>query len=104
MFKVLERVESEMDKQQLVDAQVESEMTDEDSSKGIGVGLLGTTGLVSPLGTPLLLPLGTPLLASHELKRRCKEVFGLNLQSKLDCIRSGTFPSKLALINSKTFF
>lgn len=94
---MLEQVELEKENHQLAEAQVDPEETDEDSSKGIGIGtgLLGSTGLISPLGTPLLLPLGTPLLASHELKRRCKEVHGLNLQSKLECIRSGTFPSKI---------
>lgn len=93
---MLERVESEMEKQHIMESQVDPEETDEDSSKGIGIGtgLLGSTGLISPLGTPLLLPIGTSLLASHELRRRCKEAFGLNYQSKLECIRSGTFPSK----------
>lgn len=93
---MLERVDSEMEKQEL-EAQVDPGEPDEDSSKGIGIGtvLLGSPSLLTPLGTPLLLPLGSPLLASHELKRRCRDAFPLSLQDKLDCIRSGTFPSKI---------
>lgn len=88
---MLERLDSEMDNQPLAEVEVDPEDSEADTSKGIGIGtgLLGSSGFVGPLGTPLL--------ASHVLKKKCREVFGLDFEAKLECIRSGTLPSKVQL-------